>query len=331
MVKVSVVVIAYNLADKITACLDSVVDQDFSDYEVIVVDDGSVDGTAENISSYPVRLVKQTNQGRATARNAGARVSRGEVIVFLDGDCVVGRDFVRKMVFPLQDPKIGMTQGYIDIANSKSLIARLNFMRARHIFKDLEYLDFAWGAAIGMKRNLFEKIGGFNDSIKFGEEDDLAYRLLDEDYRIYLVKEARFFHHFTESLWKHLIRHAKTARCMVRLIAGTGRFTTRHGTLAEYSRLLLHGLTLLALIVVPWTTIPFLILVILSMVSHLRLGLWAMKKDVKYILIIPFEFLTKISWVVGSTLGLWDVLLGRRIKRVNSLSSHNSYYEEKSS
>ncbi|TET21785.1 MAG: glycosyltransferase family 2 protein [Candidatus Aminicenantes bacterium] len=326
MVKVSVVVIAYNLADKIAACLGSILHQDFSDYEVIVVDDGSVNGTAEKVNSYPVRLVKQRNQGRGAARNAGARVSRGEMIVFLDGDCIVGRDFVRKMVLPLQNPKIGMTQGYIDIANPENLIARLSFMRARHMFKDLQYLDFAWGAAMGMKRNLFERMGGFNDSIKFGEEDDLAYRLLDAAYMIYLVKEARFFNHFTESLWKHLSRHAKTARWMVRLLRVTRRYTTQHFPLVKYFQLLVHALAILSLPLLLLEEIPlliaeelpFLVSLSASVISHLRLACWAIKKDVRYVLIIPFEFLTVISWLVGSAMGLGDVVLRSNLRKANS-------------
>lgn len=326
MLKVSVVVIAYNLADKITACLDSILDQDFFQYEVIVVDDGSVDGTAEKVNSYSVRLIKQKNQGRAAARNAGARVSRGEVIVLLDGDCIVGRDFVRKMVVPLQDRKIGMTQGYIDIANPENLIARLNFIRARDIFRNLEYLDFAWGAAMGMKRNLFERMGGFNDSIKFGEEDDLAYRLLDEGYRIYLVKEARFFHHFTESLWKHLIRHAKTAKWMVRLLMVKKRYTTQHFPLVKYFQLLVHALMILSMPLLILEEIPlliaeevpFLVLLSFSVISHLRLAWWAMKKDMRYVLIIPLGFLTVISWLVGSAIGLGGAVLRSDLRKVNS-------------
>lgn len=329
--RVSVVAIAYNIEDGIEPCLNSILKQDFSDYEVIVVDDGSTDGTAERARKYPVRLIRQSNRGIAGARNAGADVSQSEILIFLDGDCTVEKNFITRMVEPLSQAQVGMTQGYIDIANPGSLTAQLIFTKARYVFRNLEYLDFSWGGCVAIRKNLFERLGRFGELIKFVEDDDLAYRMMDQGYKICLAKEAKFFHPFPESLWKHLVRNARTARWMVRLIGGTGRFTTRHGSLAEYSRLLLHGLTLLALIVVPWTPIPFLILVILSMVSHLRLGLWAMKKDVKYILIIPFEFLTKISWVVGSTLGLWDVLLGRRIKRVNSLSSHNSYYEEKSS
>lgn len=309
--KVSIVVIAYNIARRVDSCLNSVLNQNFADYEVVVVDDGSTDNTAEKVKRYPVRLIRQTNQGVAGARNAGARVSIGDVIVFLDGDCVVLNDFIEKMVEPFQNPKIGMTQGYIDIANSESLVARLIFIKARYLFQNLEYLDFAWGGCIALRSGLFRQLGGFSTRWRYSEDKELSRQMLKQGHAIYLVKEARFLHPFVESLFKHLSRHAKTAREMTRWVISTKRYTTQHTNLAEYFRLIVHGLTLLSLFIIPWNWVPFVVLLAVSLATHSRLACWAMGKDLKYILIIPFEFLTKLSWVVGSVLGLKDFLLRR--------------------
>jgi len=202
-----------------------------------------------------------------------------------------------------------MTQGYIDIANPDSLIARLLFIKARDVFRKLKYVDFIWTGCVAIKKQLFQKVGKFNESLKFMEDDELAYRILDEDYKIYLVKEARFLHFFPTSLWGHVKRQAATARWMVRLVRISGRFTSQHGNLAEYFKLIIHGLMLLALPLIFWTPLPLIILFTLSLVSHLRIAYWAMKNDLRYILIIPFEFLTKLSWVAGSIAGLTDVIL----------------------
>lgn len=307
--RVSVVLIAHDIAEKIEVCVDSVLNQNFDNYEVIVVDDGSTDNTAEKVAKYPVRLVRQKNEGVPAARNAGARVSRGDAIIFLDGDCVVLNDFIEKMVGPFENPKIGMTQGYIDIANPESLVARLIFIKARYIFQKLEYLDFAWGGCIAVRRSLFRQLGGFSTRWRRSEDKELSRQLLKQDYTIYLVKEARFLHPFVESLFKHLSRHARTAREMTRWVISTKRYTTQHTNLTEYFRLIVHGLTLLSLLIIPWSWLPFLILLVTSLATHLKLAWWAMGKDLKYILIIPFEFLTKLSWVFGSVVGLRDLLL----------------------
>ncbi len=315
--KVSVVIPTYNTARTIDFCLTSVLNQGFSESEVIVVDGGSTDGTIEKIKRYSVKLIGQSSLGLAAARNAGAEISNGDVIIFLDGDCIASKNLIRNMVEPFHNKEIGMTQGYIDIANPDSLVARLIFKKARYVFRDLEYLNFVWTGCVAIRRKLFEMVGKFDESVRFVEDDELAYRVVNAGYKIYLVKNAKFFHHFPMSSWRHLKRQAATARWMVRLIRMSGRFTSKHGSLTEYSKLVIHSLTLLSfplLILeeipfIVWEEIPVLVLFSLSLITHLKLARWAMKEDLIYVLLIPFEFLTKMSWVFGSIAGLTDVIL----------------------
>jgi glycosyltransferase involved in cell wall biosynthesis/acetyltransferase-like isoleucine patch superfamily enzyme/SAM-dependent methyltransferase len=86
----SFVVPAYNSAAYIRRCLDSIVDQDFDDYELIVIDDGSVDQTADIVREYDdnarVRLIQQSNAGQGAARNVGVSASQGRYIWFVDSD-----------------------------------------------------------------------------------------------------------------------------------------------------------------------------------------------------------------------------------------------------
>ena len=324
--KVSVVLIAYNIAEKIDSCLNSVLNQNFTDYEVIVVDDGSTDDTVRRVKGYPVKLIEQANLGPAGARNTGAEVSKGDFIIFLDGDCIVQRDFISSMIEPLGNPRIGMTHGYVNIANPESLVARLNFMRARYLFRNLEYLDFAWGGCLAIRRSVFREVGKFRVSLKTGEDQELAYRLLKNGYQVYLVKKARFLHWFPESLWGHVMRHADTARRMVRIAIGTKRFTSQHGTVAEYFKLLVHGLVILTFPLVfleeipflVWEEIPVLVTSAISMASHAKIAVWGMRENSRYLLIAVFEFLTRLSWVVGTIVGLGEVSI-RSLKKKDLL------------
>lgn len=85
--KISVVIPAYNSEKYIGATLDSLINQTFSAHEIIVVDDGSVDETAEVVSRYPqIRLIQQRNQGVSAARNNAVRQARGDWIAFIDSD-----------------------------------------------------------------------------------------------------------------------------------------------------------------------------------------------------------------------------------------------------
>ena len=96
--RVSVIIPTYNRGSIVTRAADSVLSQDFEDFEVIVVDDGSTDDTAETLSTYEarirrkgdgfvkLRILRQENQGVCAARNAGIFASKGEWIAFLDSD-----------------------------------------------------------------------------------------------------------------------------------------------------------------------------------------------------------------------------------------------------
>jgi glycosyltransferase involved in cell wall biosynthesis len=116
---VSVVVPAYNEERWIGECLTSLADQTHPDYEVIVVDDGSTDATAEIAARFGVRLVRGKHRGAGAARDTGARVADAEILAFLDADEIYAPDFLELLVRPLeQDPSLrGTFPGGIDWEN----------------------------------------------------------------------------------------------------------------------------------------------------------------------------------------------------------------------
>ena len=102
-VKVSVIMPAYNRETYIRESIDSVLAQSFTDFELIVVDDGSTDSTAGIVQSYTdsrIRLIRQPNRGVSVARNAGLEAVRGQFITFLDSDDLYYPDFL-KVAFQL--------------------------------------------------------------------------------------------------------------------------------------------------------------------------------------------------------------------------------------
>lgn len=97
MPKFSIIVPVYNVEKYIKKCLDSILNQSFKDYEVIVVNDGTQDDSIELIKDYPVKIINQKNQGLSAARNKGVKQSSGEYIIFVDSDDYLEKDLLKKI------------------------------------------------------------------------------------------------------------------------------------------------------------------------------------------------------------------------------------------
>ena len=95
---ISVIVAAYNCRDTISKCLESLSSLDHPGYEVIVVDDGSTDGTAELCETFSgVKVIRLDRGGPSRARNTGVRKARGKLVAFTDGDCFVDSRWLKEL------------------------------------------------------------------------------------------------------------------------------------------------------------------------------------------------------------------------------------------
>src|ERR1700692_3371787 len=110
---VSIIIPTFNGASRIGNCLDALLNQTAGrDAEILVVNDGSTDNTADFVARYSdVRLITQSNAGPAAARNRGAQEARGTIILFTDDDCVPTAAWRAALTEPFKDTSIGGTKG----------------------------------------------------------------------------------------------------------------------------------------------------------------------------------------------------------------------------
>ncbi len=192
---VSVVIPCFNAERYIAAAIRSVQDQHWSDLEIVVVDDGSTDGSAELVAtSFPgVRLIRQANQGVAAARNRGVREARGNWIAFLDADDlwlpgklaaqseVMSSDPKARVVYAAWKVWAGETP-YPDVADLESLLAGADDPArwqgpSGWIYPDL-LLDCAlWTSTVVAHRSVFDEVGMFDTGLRIGEDYDLWLRV----------------------------------------------------------------------------------------------------------------------------------------------------------
>jgi glycosyltransferase involved in cell wall biosynthesis len=188
---VSVVIPALNEESCINRCLVSVLDQDFprEQMEVVVVDNGSTDATASIARQFPVRVVDEARPGVARARNTGIRAARGEIVAFIDADCVAKPDWLRELVSGSNEEKIGCFVGDILPMPGGGLIS--DFIHDRRLISQEALLSatppVAACANIAYRRNVFDEIGYFDEKFIVGEDGDLFWRF---------VKSTRFQYRF---------------------------------------------------------------------------------------------------------------------------------------
>lgn len=184
MPKVSVIILAHNLAHFVGEALQSVLDQTFMDFEVIVVDDGSTDNTREVVVRFTdprVRYVYQDNQERSAARNTGIRLAQGEYIAFLDADDVWLPEKLALQVNLLETrPEVGLvyTGAYV-MENSRVFVEQKCKYRGRVVRPLLVVDNIVTGSASTamVRRECFDEVGLFDEASSVCEDWDAWLRI----------------------------------------------------------------------------------------------------------------------------------------------------------
>ena len=177
---VSVVVAVYDERRHIEECVRTLLAQRHRPLEVIVVDDGSRDGTADVVARFPeVRLIRREHRGAGSARNLGAAASSGDILVFVDGDMTFPPEFLERLVAPMvEEGATGTFTKEILVANGDRRWARAHQV-GRGLPVDRHFADGfpdRWENYRAVWRRDFERVGGF-DEIGHGEDVTLGRKL----------------------------------------------------------------------------------------------------------------------------------------------------------
>ena len=178
---VSVIIPTYNRGWVLQEAVESVLAQDFDDFELIVVDDGSTDNTRDILASYAdIIVLGQPNQGISAARNNGVTHARGALIAFLDSDDLwLPQKLMVQVEFFQQNPETLICQTQETwVRNGRRVNAGRRHQKQSGMFfeRSLE-LCLVSPSAVMMKKAFFKEMGGFDESLPACEDYDLWLRI----------------------------------------------------------------------------------------------------------------------------------------------------------
>ncbi|OGO21151.1 MAG: hypothetical protein A2Z14_16325 [Chloroflexi bacterium RBG_16_48_8] len=210
---VSVIIPAKNAAKTINTCLQAVLEQKgFSQpYEVIVVDDGSEDVTAAIANGFGVRVIRlEEGMGPATARNAGAAIAKGEILIFTDSDCEPESNWMVEMIKPFEDPAVVGVRGAYRSRQS-GWVPR--FVQQEYAFKylliaGLDSIDFIDTYSAAYRRTTFLENGGFEKAfpVPCVEDQEFSFRLARKGYRMVFAPDAIVYHQHDRNVGEYVKR-----------------------------------------------------------------------------------------------------------------------------
>ena len=197
---ISIIIPAFNAERTIEQCLNAINKALPTKKEIIVVDDGSTDRTREIASKFTIKLLCQTkNKGAAAAKNVGLAHSSGEIVAFIDSDCIIQENYFTDLLKVLNETKfpVGGVGGLILPFESGLISESFNirfFGCSPYGETRIREIDSLNGGSSIYPKKVLLKVGGFDENLGGGEDVDINIRIRKVGYKLLLVPSAKVFH-----------------------------------------------------------------------------------------------------------------------------------------
>lgn len=205
--EVTVVVAFYNRREEVQSCIGALLGQQFRrprQVEIVAVDNGSNDGTLEQLQSLPIRVLECKKRGPAAARNMGIENARAPIVAMTDSDCVPDMWWLDQLLEPFDEQGLVGAGGRIDALRVDKGVAlfaeRAAILNQGKLFDGVFcFPPFFATANAAYRRDVLMQVGGFDETLKVGEDADLSWRILDLGGKIAYCNDAIISHGHRET------------------------------------------------------------------------------------------------------------------------------------
>lgn len=209
---ISVIIPVYNQSRTLKNTLESIKNQTFRDYEIILVDDASTDNSYQIAKRYTKNIIKnKTNQGPSITRNKGIKAAKADIIAFIDSDCIADKNWLENIYKIFQEESTNIIMGQVKIPKSTFLgdsISALGFPAGGNLgFEKVwrvknKFTDHISSCNMASRKKVFEKYGMFDETFPLagGEDSELSIRLARKGILTKYTPEALVYHEPRKSL-----------------------------------------------------------------------------------------------------------------------------------
>ncbi len=209
---VSIIIPVHNRPDDIRACMESLEDLEYpkEKTEIIVVDDASQDNTPEVIKKFTnVKLIELTVNSQASfCRNRAAEVATGEILAFIDSDCLADPSWLKQLVPAFRDSSLGALGGFVDSYYNEKKLDQYEKVKSALQISSLfkrsnkeEQFFYVPTCNFLVRRKLFLELGGLKEELHVGEDVDFSWRLQNSKAKLEYRPVGRVFHKHRNNLW----------------------------------------------------------------------------------------------------------------------------------
>ncbi|MFA5810392.1 MAG: glycosyltransferase family A protein [Thermoleophilia bacterium] len=334
---VSVVIPLYNGADCITPVLEALYESTFSDFETVVVNDCSTDNSLEVLEGlserFPFHLINfEKNMGVSKARNTGVREARGEIIIFIDADCIVLPNTIENSINELlQGDSICVGGAYTREPWDKDFFSIFQSLYIHHVETKVEHPDYIATHCLAIRKSTFDEFGGFIEDSFIGhqasvEDVEFCHRMLRAGHQLTRSPNIQVQHMFRFSFTRSVKNAIKKSKYWT-MYSLKNRDVTKDSGAASYE-LKVNVLTQsLNLVIVTaaivtwkwWLLFPAALLYLLNVAASFKLlrlikkerGWWFLLRTMAYYQLI-YPAVVAYGSAMGTMKYLWEVKIMRR-------------------